>query len=84
MVDDINDYTKKIVECSIIVEADSSITVWEFKDKVSRLLSLCPKMVRLTLKDGSHLLDSINGQILNEINIRSGDIIYCDRLPIID
>ena len=32
MVDDINDYTKKIVERSIIVEADSSMTVWEFKD----------------------------------------------------
>ena len=81
-VDDAQDYTKKILDRSITVDASTSMTAWEFKDQAARYLNMTAKYMKLSLADGTPILDNMHGVPLHSLNISSGDALFAERMPI--
>ena len=81
-VDDAQDYTKKILDRSITVDASTSMTAWEFKDQAARYLNLTAKYMKLSLADGTPILDNMHGVALHSLNLSSGDVLNAEKMPV--
>ena len=77
-------YSSKVLDRQFMIEVNSATTVWQFKDQVARIIGLGPNYLKLTLADQSSVLDCMNGTILQDINIKSGDIITAERRSVAD
>ena len=49
MIEDVQDFSKKIVDKFVVVDASTTSTVWEFKDQVARMLGLGPRYIKLQM-----------------------------------
>ena len=69
---------------NIIVRVLTNATVWEFVDKVSRMIDLAPHYVQFKLSDGKTIRDSDYGKTLRETSIENQSIITVTRLDFED
>ena len=76
------DYTRKIIDRHIVIEARTLMTAWEFKDQVSRMLGFGPQYIKLSLANGRALLDNMHGLTLEELGIKNSDILVAERMPV--
>ena len=71
------------VKCeNLVVRVFTSATVWEFRKEVSQMIDLSPKYVQFELPDGSKIQDSQNGMVLEQFNLKNGDIITARKIAV--
>ena len=58
------------------------MTAWEFKDQAARYLNETAKYIKLSLADGTPILDNMHGVPLHSLNISSFDELYAEKMPI--
>ena len=69
---------------NIVVRVLTSATVWEFVDKVSRMVDLAPHYVQFRRSDGSLIKDTDYGKTLREISLKNYDIVSVKKLDFED
>jgi hypothetical protein len=71
-------------QANLVVRVLTSATVWEFVDKVSRMIDLAPHYVEFRLGDGSLIKDTDYGKTLGEISFKNYDIVTVKKLDFED
>ena len=67
----------------IVVDAQSTVTVWQFKDQGARMLGLGPKYIKLFLVATNRLIkDNMHGMTLQQLQLKSGDVVIAERMPV--
>ena len=69
---------------SIVVKLYTSATVWDFKKEVSSMLGLAPKYLKLTLPNKEIIKDNQHGMTIQELKLKSGDILTAEKLSIVE
>lgn len=69
---------------NLVVRVLTSATVWEFVDKVSRMLDLAPHYVQFKRSDGSLIKETDYGKTLREISFKNYDIVTVKKLDFED
>ena len=67
---------------NIVVKAFTSATVWEFKKEVSLLVNLSPRYAQFELPNGKKLTDKQNGMVLEQLNLKNGDIVTVRKVAV--
>ena len=87
-VSDLQDYTKRLVDRQILIDARTTTTVWEFVDQVARMLGLGYKHIKLSVQDEDKkwrvIRDYDYGKILSEIGLKAMSTVMAERMPIPD
>lgn len=87
---DINDSNKRVTDQSVKVDFYSRITVWEFKNYVTRLVGLSPKYAMVRMPNGEPLRENMHGLLIEEVEagfqgkkemLRSGSVILIEKIP---
>ena len=86
------DSSKKVVAESVKVDLYSRVTVWEFKNYVTRLLGLSPKYAMVKISHNQEpLREDMHGCMIEEVDagfkdkgkemLRSGAVIEVEKVP---
>lgn len=69
---------------SFIVKVLTSATVWEFVDKVSRMIDLAPQYCEFKLQSGKKISETDYGKTLGELGFKNSQIVTVTKLEIED
>ena len=85
---DIMDSSKKVVAESVKVDVYSRVTVWEFKNYVTRLLGLSPKYAMVKISHNQEpLREDMHGMMMGDVEIglneklKPGTVITVEKIP---
>ena len=67
---------------NMVIKAQLSATVWEFKKEVSLLIGLSPRYTQFELPNGKKISDKMHGKVLQQLGLKNGDIITVRKVTI--